>query len=174
MINMYDITIPPLKHALSNLAENLTIGEAHAIAKKFDTSILVNARLIADMYPLNKQIQLATDMSKGAAARLAGIEIPQYADDETTFEALQARIAKTIAFLDSVDRGQFEGAEDRDVTVMVRKIKLQFKGLDYLNEWVNPNVYFHCTTAYNIMRQNGVTLGKRDFLRLQGFVKIQP
>lgn len=167
MINMYDITIPPLKHALLNLADNLQKGEDYAESKKFDASVLVNARLIADMYPLKSQVQIATDMTKGAAARLADIEIPQYEDNETTFAALQARIAKTVAFLDSITPKQLDGAEDRDITIMVRKVELQFKGMDYLNKWVNPNVYFHCTTAYNIMRENGVDLGKRDFLRLK-------
>jgi hypothetical protein len=167
MLNMYDVTIPPLKHALATLAANLTIGEAYAAKKKIEPSVMINARLIADMYPLIKQVQIATDMSKGAAARLAGIEIPQYEDNETTFDALQARITKTIAFLDSVTSAQFEGAETREVTVMVRKLPLAFTGLDYLNRWVHPNVYFHCTTAYNIMRENGVDLGKRDFLRLK-------
>jgi hypothetical protein len=121
------------------------------------------------MYPLTRQVQIATDMSKGAAARLAGVEIPKYEDNETTFAELQARIAKTIAFLDTIKPAQLEGSETREVTITVRKIDLKFTGQDYLLRWVNPNVYFHVTTAYNILRHNGVELGKKDFL---GFNKM--
>lgn len=167
MPSMFDVTIPALKRALSNLAENLKTGEAYAASKKIEDSVMLNARLIADMYPLVKQVQIATDMSKGAAARLAGIDIPQYEDNETTFAQLQARIEKTLAFLDSIQPTQLEGSETKEVRIMVRSIELTFTGLDYLIKWVNPNVLFHCTTAYNIMRENGVQLGKRDFLRLK-------
>jgi uncharacterized protein len=120
------------------------------------------------MYPLTRQVQIATDMSKGAAARLAGVEIPKYEDDETTFEQLQARIAKTIAFIESIAPAQLTDAETRDITITVRKIELKFTGQDYLLKWVMPNVYFHVTTAYNILRHNGVELGKPDFLRIKG------
>ncbi len=168
MLSMYDVAIPPLKHALTNLAANLKKGEAYADNKKIEHSVLIQSRLIADMYPLIKQVQIATDMSKGAAARLAGVEIPQYEDNEQSFDDLQGRIAKTIAFIDTITRAQLEGAEGREITLMVRSIELTFNGLDYLNKWVHPNVYFHCTTAYNIMRENGVNLGKRDFLKLKG------
>ena len=125
---------------------------------------MLNARLFPDMYPLTRQVQIATDMSKGAAARLAGLEIPKYEDNETTFAELQARIAKTIAFLDTIKPAQLEGSEARAVVISVRKIDLKFTGQDYLLKWVNPNVYFHVTTAYNILRHNGVELGKQDFL----------
>jgi len=116
------------------------------------------------MYPLTRQVQIATDMSKGAAARLAGLEIPKFEDDETTFAQLQARIAKTVAFIDSVTPEQMVGAKNRDITITVRKMELKFTGQSYLLTWVNPNVYFHVTTAYNILRHNGVELGKADFL----------
>jgi hypothetical protein len=116
------------------------------------------------MYPLLRQVQIATDMSKGGAARLAGLEIPKYEDIETTFAELQARITKTIAFIDSVKPAQMEGSETRDITIGVRNIELKFTGQTYLLTWVNPNVYFHVTTAYNILRHNGVELGKPDFL----------
>jgi uncharacterized protein len=169
MINLYDVSIPPLIHALNNLAANLAVGEAFANTKQIEPSVLLQSRLIADMYPLIKQVQIATDMSKGAAARLAGLEIPQYEDNETSFEELQARINKTVVFLSSITAEQIEGAETRPVSITVRKVELQFNGLDYLNEWVLPNVYFHCTTAYNIMRDNGVDLGKKEFLRLKHF-----
>ena len=165
MFTMYDATIPPLKLTLSNLAHILKKGEAYAEAKQIEASVLLNSRLFPDMYPLTRQVQIATDMSKGAAARLAGVEIPSYEDNETTFAELQARINKTLAFIDSVTPAQFEGAEKRNIELMVRKHKMEFSGQDYLLKWVMPNVYFHVTTAYDILRHNGVELGKPDFLR---------
>jgi hypothetical protein len=164
MLNMYEFTIPPLKRALANLAQNLSKSETYAKAKNIEASVLLNARLFADMYPLIRQIQIATDMSKGAGARLAGVEVPKYEDRETTFEALQARITKTIAFLESLRPEQFVDAEIRPIVITVRDTNLHFVGQDYLLKWVFPNVYFHCTTAYNILRHNGVELGKLDFL----------
>ena len=164
MLTMYDVTIPTLKRLLTNLSAILKKGEAHADAKKIDHSIFLNARLAPDMYALTRQVQIATDMSKGAAARLAGVDIPKYEDDETTFADLQARIAKTVAFIDGIQPAQLEGSENRDIVITVRNTNLAFKGQAYLLNWVNPNVYFHVATAYNILRHNGVELGKLDFL----------
>jgi hypothetical protein len=164
MLSIYDATIPPLKRALSNLAAILKKGEEYADAKKVDHQVLLNSRLFVDMYPLTRQIQIATDMSKGAGARLAAIEIPKYEDNETSFAELQARIAKTVAFLDSINPEQLEGGEVRDITITIRKADIKFSGQDYLLKWVLPNVYFHVTTAYNILRHNGVELTKQDFL----------
>lgn len=164
MLTMYDATIPPLKRVLTNLAAVLKKGEVHADTKNIDHSVFLNERLAPDMYPLIRQIQITTDMSKGAAARLAGIEVPKYEDDETTFAELQARIAKTIVFIGSIQPAQLKGAESRDIVITVRKTNLAFKGQAYLLNWVNPNVYFHATTAYNILRHHGVELGKLDFL----------
>ncbi len=149
MLAIFDTAILPLVHTLKTLSHILKKGEEYA-----------------DMYPLTRQIQIATDMSKGAAARLAGVEIPAYEDNETTFEQLQARIAKTIAFIESIEPAQLTDAQTCDITVTVRKIELKFTGQDYLLKWVMPNVYFHVTTTYNILRHNGVELGKPDFLRL--------
>jgi uncharacterized protein len=168
MFSMYDAAIPSLKRALNNLSHILKKGEEHADAKKIEHAVLLNARLFPDMYPLIRQVQIATDMSKGAAARLAGLEVPKYEDNETTFEDLQARITKTIAFIDGVKAAQLEGSETRDITIVVRSKPMNFNGLDYLLKWVNPNVYFHVTTAYNILRHNGVELGKADYLRGKG------
>jgi hypothetical protein len=162
---MYDITVPPLTRALNNLSHILKKGEEYADAKKIEHAVLLNARLFPDMYPLIRQVQIATDMSKGAVARLADLEVPKYEDDETTFEQLQARITKTLAFIESVKPEQMQGAETRDVKILVRNMPMEFKGLDYLLKWVNPNVYFHVTTAYNILRHNGVELGKTVYLR---------
>lgn len=168
-MQLYDICIPPLIHALNNLSNNLSKGEAFANNKKFDPTVLIQSRIIADMYPLVNQVQIATDMSKGAAARLTGIEIPHYEDDEKTFADCQARIEKTLAFLKSVTPEQMLGAESRDIHLVIRdRIDVHFTGLEYVLKWVMPNVYFHCTTAYNILRKNGVNLSKRDFLRLKG------
>lgn len=164
MLSIYDATIPTLKRALRNLAEILKKGEEYADAKKVEHQVLLNSRLFVDMYPLTRQVQIATDMSKGAGARLAAIEIPKYEDNETSFAELQARIAKTIAFLDSINPEQLEDAEMRDITITIRKADIKFSGQDYLFKWVLPNVYFHVTTAYNILRHNGVELGKQDFL----------
>lgn len=164
MLTMYDATIPTLKRLLTNLSAILKKGEAHADAKKIDHSIFLNARLAPDMYALTRQVQIATDMSKGAVARLAGVDIPKYEDDETTFADLQARIIKTVAFIDGIKPAQLEGSENRDVVITVRDTNLAFKGQAYLLNWVNPNVYFHVATAYNILRHNGVELGKLDFL----------
>lgn len=164
MLSMYEHTIAPLIRTLSNLSNILKIGEAHAETHKIEASVLLNARLFPDMYPLVRQVQIATDMCKGAAARLAGLEIPKFDDNETTFADLQARIAKTIAFIETVKSDQMEGSETREIIITVRSVDLKFTGQDYLLKWVNPNVYFHVTTAYNILRHNGVVLGKPDFL----------
>jgi hypothetical protein len=167
MLAMFDATISPLKRALNNLSHILKKGEEYADAKKIEHEVLLNARLFADMYPLIRQVYIATDMSKGAAARLAGVEVPKYDDTEVTFEQLQARIAKTLAFIDTIKPEQLVGSETRDITITVRKTDLHFTGQDYLLKWVMPNVYFHVTTAYNILRHNGCELGKSDFLRLK-------
>lgn len=167
MLSMFDATISPLKRVLNNLAHILKKGEAYADAKKIEHSVLLNARLFPDMYPIIRQVQIATDMSKGGVARLAGLEAPKYDDDETTFAELHARIIKTIAFIDSVKPELLIGGESRDITISVRKVDLHFVGQDYLLKWVMPNVYFHVTTAYNILRHNGCELGKPDFLRLK-------
>lgn len=164
MLTMYDATIPTLKRLLTNLSAILKKGEAHADAKKIDHSIFLNARLAPDMYAFTRQVQIATDMSKGAVARLAGVDIPKYEDDETTFADLQARITKTVALIDGIKPAQLEGSENRDIVITVRNTNLEFKGQAYLLNWVNPNVYFHVATAYNILRHNGVELGKLDFL----------
>ncbi len=167
MLSMVDATISPLKSALNSLAHILKKGEEYADAKKIEHAVLLNARLFPDMYPIIRQVQIATDMSKGAAARLAGLAVPSYDDNETTFADLQARIVKTIAFIDSVKPEQLAGSATRDVTITVRKVDLHFTGQDYLLKWVMPNVYFHVTTTYNILRHNGCELGKSDFLRLK-------
>jgi uncharacterized protein len=164
MLSMYEAGVAPLIRTLNNLSRILKIGETYTITKEFDPSVLLNSRLFVDMYPLTKQVQIATDMCKGAGARLSGLEVPKYEDNEATFDELQARITKTIQFLESIDTALFEGSESKSVTLTIRNIDVNFTGQDYLLKWVMPNVYFHVTTAYNIMRHNGVTLGKTDYL----------
>jgi hypothetical protein len=161
---MYQIVIPVFTRALGNLSAILGKASAHADAKKIDPSIFINARLAPDMFPLARQVQIATDGVKGCAARLVGIEIPSYADTETTFPELQARIAKTLAFIKSISPEQFDGSEDRTVTLKLRESEMQFLGLPYLLDFVLPNLYFHMTATYAILRHNGVEIGKTDYL----------
>lgn len=163
-LSMYDSSIPTLRHMLNSLAAILEKAAAHAASKKIDPAVFITARLFPDMFPLSRQVQIATDQAKGCAARLAGIDTPKFEDNETTFAELQARIAKTIAFLDSFTADQIDGSEGRDIVLQLHEKRLEFKGKDYLFNWVLPNFYFHVTTAYNILRHHGVEIGKKDFL----------
>jgi uncharacterized protein len=163
-LNMYQASIPVFIRMLGNLSTILDKTLAHAEAKKIDPSIFINARLTPDMYPLSRQVQIATDMVKGCAARLAGIDVPSYEDNETTFADLQARIAKTVAFLQSVSAEQINGSEERKVTLKLRGKEVNFIGQPYLLDFVLPNLYFHITTTYAILRHNGVEIGKMDYL----------
>ena len=163
-ISMYHASIPVLNKALANLSKVLEKAEAHAAAKKIDPAVLVQARLYPNMYPLARQVQIATDVAKGCGARLAGNEPPKFEDNETTFVELQARIAKTLAFLETVTPSQIDGTEEKTVTLLVGGREWTFQGLSYLFDFVLPNVYFHTTTTYAILRHWGVELGKADFL----------
>jgi hypothetical protein len=153
-----------MKHALRNLIAILQKGAAHAEARKIDPSVLVTARLFPDMFPLSRQVQIASDQGKGGTARLAGLEPPKYEDNETSFPQLVARVEKTIVFMDTVRPDQIDGSEGRKITLVAGGNTLNFLGLPYLTQFVLPNLYFHSTTAYNILRHNGVELGKLDFL----------
>ena len=163
-ISMYQASAPRFVHILNNLSVMLDKAQAHAEAKKIDPAALTAFRLFPDMFPLSKQVQVATDLSKGAVARLAGVEIPKYEDTEQTFAELKARIAKTIAFINTIKREQIDGSEDKDIVMKLGKQDYTFKGLQYLLNFAYPNFYFHATTAYNILRHNGVEIGKHDFL----------
>lgn len=163
-LNMYQASIPVFIRMLGNLSVLLNKAVAHAEARKIDPSIFVNARLAPDMLPLSRQVQIATDMAKGCAARLAGLEVPSYEDNETTFADLQARITKTIAFLQSVSAEQINGSEERIVMLKLRGKEISFLGQPYLLDFVLPNVYFHITTTYAILRHNGVEVGKMDYI----------
>ena len=163
-LSMYTATVPPFRAMLKNLSAVMAKAEAHCEAKKIDPSVFLTSRLYPDMLPFTSQVQIATDNAKGAAARLAGVEIPKFEDNEKTFPELQARIDKTIAFLDTLTEAQFEGAEDRDIVLQLRDRKQEFKGATYLLQFANPNVYFHITTAYALLRHGGVEIGKKDYL----------
>ncbi|MDP1666265.1 MAG: DUF1993 family protein [Methylobacter sp.] len=162
-LTMYQASIPVFVRMLGNLSAILDKAAAHAEAKKIDPAIFVNARLAPDMYPLSRQVQIATDMVKGCAARLAGIEVPRYEDNEATFAELQARIAKTKEFLQSVSASQIDGSEDRQITLKFGSRELGFLGQAYLLDFVLPNFHFHLTTTYAILRHNGVEIGKKDY-----------
>lgn len=163
-ISMYQASAPRFIHILNNLSAMLDKAQAHAEAKKIDPAALTTFRLFPDMFPLSKQVQVACDLSKGAVARLAGVENPKHEDTEQTFAELKARIAKTIAFINTVKREQIDGTEDKDIVVKLGKQEYTFKGMQYLLNFAYPNFYFHAATAYNILRHNGVELGKKDFV----------
>jgi hypothetical protein len=164
-LSIYDVTVPPYIRALSALAAVLEKGRVHAENEKIDPAVVLNLRLFPDMLPLTKQVQIASDNAKGAAARLAQIDPPKFEDTETTFAQLHERIEKTIAFLKGLSAFQFEGAAERAVTLKFPQRTIEFKsGLEYLTTFATPNVYFHCATAYAILRHVGVKIGKGDFL----------
>ena len=163
-VNAYQATVPAFVQILTALSAILKKAAAHAEAKKIDPSVFVNARIAPDMFPLSRQIQIATDHAKGASARLAGVDNPAFADTETTLDELQARIAKTLDFVKGLKQSQFDGGFDRDVTLTIAGQKMTWKGGVYLHQFALPNFYFHATAAYAILRHNGVEIGKRDFL----------
>ena len=146
-LTLYQASIPHFVRILGDLSAILDKAATHAVAKKIDPAIFVNARLAPDMFPLSRQVQIATDMVKGCAARLAGIEVPSYEDNETTFADLQARIAKTVAFLQSVSASQIDGSEDRKITLKFGSKELSFLGQAYLLDFVLPSFHFHLTTS---------------------------
>jgi len=156
--DIYDASIPPLIHMLGSLKAILAKGEAHGGIDPAE------ARLASDMLPLKAQVYIATDGAKGCGARLAGVEIPKYEDTEVTFAELQARVAKTIDFLKGLDRKAFAGAENKEVVLKFPSNTFEFNGATYVGQFVLPNVYFHISTAYGILRNAGVALGKSDYL----------
>lgn len=163
-LSMYQISIPVFIRQLSNLSAILKKAEEHALARKIEAEVFINARLAPDMFPLSRQVQIATDGAKGCAARLAGVEVPSYPDTEKTFPELQARIAKTIEFLKTFNAKQIDGSEERKVTLKLRGQDTTFSGQPYLLNFVLPNLYFHITTTYAILRHNGLDIGKKDFI----------
>ena len=163
-ISMHSASVPVFVRMLGNLDSWLAKAEAHALAKKFETGVYLNARLAPDMLPFTKQIQIACDGAKFGVARLAGVDSPKFEDNETTLAELRERIAKTVAYVKSVPAAQLDGTEDKDVVIPRRDGSMTLKGEFYLKHFVLPNFFFHVTTAYALLRHNGVELGKGDYL----------
>lgn len=163
-LSMYQASIPVFISKLNNLSAILKKGEAYALARKIEPEVLVNARLYPDMFPLSRQIQIATDVVKGCAARLAGTEVASFPDTEKTFPELQARIAKTVELLKAFTPQQIDGSQQRKVTLKLKGKDTSFLGQPYLLHFVLPNFYFHISMAYAILRHNGVDIGKADYL----------
>jgi uncharacterized protein len=163
-LSMYQASVPVMVKMLSNLSSVLDKAVSHLEAKKIEPRALLEARLYPDMLSLTRQVQIASDSAKSCAARLGGVEVPKFEDNEASFADLHARIAKTIEFIQSVRAEQIDGSEDRDIALPMRDQVMHFKGLPFLLNHALPNLYFHTTIAYAILRHNGIEIGKRDFL----------
>ena len=163
-ISMYQASVPVMIRSINNLVAILGKAKAHAEAKKIDPDVFCGCRIIADMHPLSRQIQTVSDTAKGGAARLAGTEPPSWPDEEKTLADLVERLKKTVAYLETFKPAQIDGTEDRTITLKFGPNSMDFKGQPYLLNFVLPNLFFHVTTAYDILRANGVDVGKRDFL----------
>ena len=163
-LSMHQASIPPFKHVLSSLSAILDKAAADAEARKIDPSVFISARLAPDMHPLSRQVQIATDMAKGCAARLAGVEPPSWPDTEASFPELKERLAKAVAYLDTFTPEQIDASHGRTITLKLGPQEVSMPAEAYLLTFVTPNVYFHVTAAYAILRQNGVNIGKRDFM----------
>ena len=163
-MNIYDASVPVFIHFLGSLSAILKKAEAHCAAKKIDPAVMLAQRLYPDMFALTRQVQIASDAAKGAGARLAGVAVPSFPDEEKSFDELQARIARTVQFLAGLDKDSFTVAETREVMIKAGGRELTFTGAADLETWAKPNFYFHLSTAYAILRHNGIELGKPDFL----------
>jgi len=163
-VSMHAVSAPIFVRNLNNLSAMLAKAEQQAKTKGYDPAVLLSARLAPDMFPLTRQIQIATDHAKGCVSRLAGHQIEVIEDTETTFAELQARIKKVLGIVESYKPEQLEGSETREITIKIPNMELKFSGLDYVTQWAMPNFYFHATMAYAILRHNGIELGKKDFL----------
>ena len=163
-ISMYQASVPRFVNILGNLSNILDKAQTHVDAKKLDSATLTAYRLFPDMLPMTTQVQIACDTAKGVVARLSGMEIPVYEDNEKTLAELKTRIAKTIAFIRTVTPGQIDGTEDKEIVIKRGDKEARYKGMQFLLGHAVPNFYFHVTTAYNILRHNGIEIGKRDYL----------
>jgi|SRR5688572_21941915 hypothetical protein len=163
-ISMHAMSHGVFKKALTQLLVVMEKGVANAKARNFDVSVLVGARLAPDMLPFSRQIQLASDFAKNSMARLAAVDPPKFDDVETTMDELVDRVKKTLAYVDSVPAAALEGSETRHIVIKMRDRTLEFKGLEFLQIWALPNFFFHYVTAYNLLRHNGVDIGKKDFI----------
>ena len=163
-ISMYQASVPRFVNILGNLSNILDKTQAHVDAKKIADASLTGYRLFPDMLPMTTQVQIACDAAKGVVARLAGVAIPAFDDNEVTLADLKARIAKTVAFIQTITPAQIDGTEDKDIVIKRGEKETHYKGMQFLMGHAIPNFYFHVTTTYNILRHNGVEIGKRDFL----------
>jgi uncharacterized protein len=163
-LSMYQASVPVFLQTLASLEAILDKAEAFAAARKIEPSVLLGTRLTPDMFPLVRQVQLTTDFAKGGSARIAGVEVPSYPDTETSFAELKARIAKTVDFINSLKPAQIDGHESREVTIPIGGQPHKFTAQNYLVKFALPNFYFHHATAYAILRQCGLEIGKRDYL----------
>ena len=161
---LYTLTVPAFNTMLGALLPIFAKAKAYAAEKKFEESVLINARLAPDMFALARQVQIAADFAKGCAARLSEAEIPKYADDEATFDDLTARVEKTLAFINGIDAEKFSGAQERIVKITVGGQAVEMDGTRYVRDVVIPNVYFHLSMTYAILRHNGLVIGKGDFV----------
>jgi len=161
---MYQTSVPRFANMLKNLSAILDKAQAHAEGRKIDPAVLANSRLYPDMLPMKRQVQIACDTAKGAVARLAGVEVPKHEDTEESFAELKARIAKTLDFIQTVKPAQIDGSEEKNIHLKLGSREVDYKGMQYLLGHALPNFYFHVTTAYDILRHNGVELAKRDYL----------
>ena len=163
-LSMYSASIPVFKQILTSLSAILDKAETHVSEKKIDPNALLQFRLFPDMLPFVRQIQIAADFAKGAAARLAGVAVPPYEDNEQSFAELKARIAKTLAFIELLPQASIEGSCERAITTGSGEKTKHFTGQTYLLHYALPHFYFHTTTAYAILRHNGIDIGKKDFI----------
>jgi hypothetical protein len=163
-ISMYQASAPRFANILGNLSAILDKATAHCEARKIDPAVLAASRLYPDMFPLSRQVQVACDTAKGAVARLAGLEVPRHEDVETTLAELKARIAKTVGYVSGFTPAQLDGTEDKDIALKLGPVEVKWKGMQYLLGFALPNFYFHVVTAYDILRHNGVEIGKRDYI----------
>lgn len=164
-ISLYAASVPVFKQMLGSVSALLTTAEAHAEARKIDPTVFLQARLFPDMFPLLRQVQIASDFARGVCARLAGVDVPKYEDTEQSFAELQALLSKTLAFLESFTPAQIDGNEERDIITRPGTPKeRKFKGQDYLLSYGIPQFFFHITTTYAILRNNGVEVGKKDYI----------
>jgi uncharacterized protein len=163
-ISMYQASAPRFVNILTNLSAILDKAQAHAEGKKIEPAVLLNSRLYPDMFAMKRQVQVACDTAKGAVARLAGVEVPKHEDTEETFAELKGRIAKTVAFIETIKPAQIDGTEDKNIHLKLGPREVDWKGMQYLLGFALPNFYFHVTTAYDILRHNGVELAKRDYI----------
>jgi hypothetical protein len=163
-ISMYQASVPRIGNMLTNLDHLLDKALVHTESKKWNEAALTQFRLYPDMLPMTRQVQIACDTAKGVVARLAGVDIPAYEDNEVSFADLKQRIAKTMAFVNSFTAGQIDGTEDKDIVTKRGDVETHYKGMQFLLNHAMPNIYFHVTTVYTILRHNGIEIGKRDYL----------